>query len=226
MKKLNNLKWFSLGVFACLIVSIASTPAFASSLKKSAQLVYNNIKISLNGTTITPTDASGNVVEPFTINGTTYLPVRAISNALGLNVNWNSSTNTVEITNTKPSNSQSNSSSSGNVIYDSNGIKITYLGIGTTTSDQPEIKLYIQNSTNDNYIIQSKNTSVNGVMAYPTFSCHVASGKSAYDGLIFEKYMPQNSQITTINSAEFTFRFFKADDWNNKFDSGVITINN
>lgn len=99
MKKWNNFKWFAFGVIACLIVSIASTPAFASSLTKSAQLVYNDIKISLNGKTITPTDASGNAVEPFTINGTTYLPVRAISDALGLNVNWNSSTHTVELSN-------------------------------------------------------------------------------------------------------------------------------
>ena len=224
MKKLNNFKWFSLGIVTCLIVSTILTPAFASSLTKSAQLVYNNIKISLNGTTITPKDASGNVVEPFIINGTTYLPVRAISNALGLNVNWNSSTNTVEITDTQPS--DSSSSSSGDVIYDSNGIKITYLGVGTTTLGQPKIKLYIQNSTNLNYTIQARNTSVNGIMAYPVFSCDVVAGKSAYDGLEFSKYISGDNEITTINSAEFTFHIFETGDWLGGFDSGVITINN
>ncbi len=35
-----------------------------------------------------PKDANGNVVEPFTMNGTTYLPVRAISNALEKDVEW------------------------------------------------------------------------------------------------------------------------------------------
>lgn len=133
MKKLNNLKWFSLGVFACLIVSIASTPAFASSLKKSAQLVYNNIKISLNGTTITPTDASGNVVEPFTINGTTYLPVRAISNALGLNVNWNSSTNTVEITDDS---NNTNAPKSSTIVNYPNTSTPTYTSITGRQIDQ------------------------------------------------------------------------------------------
>ena len=133
MKKLNNLKWFSLGVFACLIMSIASTPAFASSLKKSAQLVYNNIKISLNGTTITPTDASGNVVEPFTINGTTYLPVRAISNALGLNVNWNSSTNTVEITDDS---NNTNTPTSNTIVNYPNTSTPTYTSITGRQIDQ------------------------------------------------------------------------------------------
>ena len=50
---------------------------------------------------IEPKDVNGNVVEPFIIDGTTYLPVRAICNALGLKVNWNSETNTVELTEKK-----------------------------------------------------------------------------------------------------------------------------
>lgn len=98
MKKLNNLKWFSLGVIVCLLVTILVVPTFASTLNTTAQLIYNDIKITLNGSSITPKDANGNAVEAFTIDGTTYLPVRAVSTALGLDVNWNSATKTVELT--------------------------------------------------------------------------------------------------------------------------------
>ena len=51
----------------------------------------------MDGKEIVPVDASGNVVEPFIIDGTTYLPVRAVSSALGLDVSWNDQTKTVEL---------------------------------------------------------------------------------------------------------------------------------
>lgn len=95
MKKLNNFKWFTLGVAVCLILSMMVFPAMAASFSKTAELVYNNIKITLNGDAITPKDASGNTVEPFIIDGTTYLPVRAIGDALGMNVKWDTGANTV-----------------------------------------------------------------------------------------------------------------------------------
>lgn len=69
--------------------------AYATQCNDTVERIFNNIKITLNGNNITPQDANGNIVEPFIIDGTTYLPVRAISNALGLNVDWDSSTNTV-----------------------------------------------------------------------------------------------------------------------------------
>ena len=94
MKKLNNFKGFTLGIVVCMLVTTLIVPALASSLTRTAQLVYDNIKITLNGSAVTPKDANGNTVEPFTIDGTTYLPVRAVGNALGLSVDWDGNTNT------------------------------------------------------------------------------------------------------------------------------------
>jgi hypothetical protein len=71
---------------------------FASTGWQSVQIWYNNIKINLDGEEITPRDARGNVVDPFIMDGTTYLPVRAIGEALGLDVEWNGNTHTVFIT--------------------------------------------------------------------------------------------------------------------------------
>ena len=42
---------------------------------------------------LNPTDANGNPVEPFVYNGTTYLPIRAVGQALGKTVQWDGSTN-------------------------------------------------------------------------------------------------------------------------------------
>lgn len=84
-------------ICAILVVCIVGS-AMATTGSKAVEIVYKNIKITLNGETVDPKDANGNTVEPFIINGTTYLPIRAISEALGLDVEWDSKTNTVVLT--------------------------------------------------------------------------------------------------------------------------------
>lgn len=95
MKKHGNLKSFVLGVLATVMVLGLVLPASASVGSKSVELYYNNIKIRLNGQEIVARDANGNAVEPFIIDGTTYLPVRGVASALGLNVSWDGATQTV-----------------------------------------------------------------------------------------------------------------------------------
>ncbi|MCL1859872.1 MAG: copper amine oxidase N-terminal domain-containing protein [Oscillospiraceae bacterium] len=68
---------------------------FAAPIVKTVSISYNDIKITLNGKQITPKDANGNAVDPFILNGSTYLPVRAVGEALGLEVDWDGKTNTV-----------------------------------------------------------------------------------------------------------------------------------
>lgn len=95
MKK--QWKGFTLGVvLTLLIVSMIGT-VFAA-YQRQATLEYADIKIVIDGETINPTDASGNTVEPFIIDGTTYLPIRAIANALGLDVAWDNTTKTATLT--------------------------------------------------------------------------------------------------------------------------------
>lgn len=89
----SKIKGFVFGMIIGL--TFAATLVFASSGLITKQLSYDNIKIELDGKEIVPKDANGNYVEPFTIDGTTYLPVRAVSGALGLNVDWDDKTNTV-----------------------------------------------------------------------------------------------------------------------------------
>jgi len=86
--------------------SIASTAALATNGAIQKELLYHNIKITLNEKEIVPTDVNGTYVEPFTIDGTTFLPVRAIASALGLNVEWDEATNTVKLSGEKSKNEQ------------------------------------------------------------------------------------------------------------------------
>lgn len=92
MRKL--AKFLSVTLLLCLL----ATPALAASETVQAALTYRDIKITVDGTEITPTDVNGSSTEPFVMDGTTYLPIRAISEALGCDVVWDDATNSVIIT--------------------------------------------------------------------------------------------------------------------------------
>lgn len=79
-------------IISALTISMIGIVANATVGQRTATLNYDSIKIVLDGKEIVPTDANGNTLEPFIIDGTTYLPVRGVSGALGLGVNWNAET--------------------------------------------------------------------------------------------------------------------------------------
>lgn len=76
---------------------VTGTALAANTVYKNIRVQYCGIKLMVNGAPVTPKDANGSTVEPFIYNGTTYLPVRAVGNALGQDVSWNGSTKTVYI---------------------------------------------------------------------------------------------------------------------------------
>ena len=79
--------------------------------------VEDGIGITLNGARFTPRDAAGKQVPVFLYNGTTYVPVRAISEAMGMDVSFNSATRTVQLTTAdRTASQQGASSASGNYI--------------------------------------------------------------------------------------------------------------
>ncbi len=215
-----NLKSFFAGVLTTVAVIGLIGTAGATVAKRTATLDYNNIKVTLDGKQVDLVDANGNSAEPFAISGTTYLPLRPIANALGLDVAWDSSTNTAVLTTPVTSEMPS-----GTTILDQQGIKITYLGIEKADSflGGYQINLRIENNTTTNYTLQVRDLSVNGIMAESVFSCDVAAGKTANDYI--QLYNLEESGITgPVQEAEFTFHVFDSDTWDTYFDSSVITV--
>lgn len=93
----NQWKGFLSGILvSVLLVGMVGT-AVATVGQRTVNVDYNDIKVTLNGATVNLVDANGAAVEPFSINGTTYLPVRAVASALGLDVEWDSTTKTVRL---------------------------------------------------------------------------------------------------------------------------------
>ena len=93
MKK--SLRVFIL-VLVCVLVLGAAALAANGYTK---QLIANYVGVSLviDGQLVIPKDINGNTVEPFIVDGTTYLPVRAVAEALGKEVSWDGDSKTVFI---------------------------------------------------------------------------------------------------------------------------------
>lgn len=91
---------------------------------------YNDIKVTLDGKPVELKDATGKTIEPFTYNGTTYLPVRAVANLLGVNVKWDGDTSTIYLGEAKyfelAQVTYGEGSDSVRYTYDEDGCLLTY----------------------------------------------------------------------------------------------------
>ncbi len=94
----NQWKSFLCGVLVTLLLVGTIGTAAATVGSKTAELYYSNITVTMDGTPVNLVDVNGNPVEPFIIDGTTYLPVRAVAGAFGLEVGWDAGTQTVILT--------------------------------------------------------------------------------------------------------------------------------
>jgi hypothetical protein len=74
-----------------------AVPSFAANGVQSLAASFQDIKIYINEQLIQPKDAAGNAVEPFIVEGSTYLPIRAIAEALGQEVGWDNGAKAVYI---------------------------------------------------------------------------------------------------------------------------------
>lgn len=90
---MKRMRKILVAVLCCSLALV--TVAYATNATKTIQAAYMNIKLVIDGVPVTPKDSNGTVVEPFIYNGTTYLPVRAVGEALGKQVTWDGKTKTV-----------------------------------------------------------------------------------------------------------------------------------
>lgn len=95
MKKQRNVRSFLAGVLVTLLVVSMIPSALAAAGMKIT--VYPGVSIYMDDVKLDPTDANGKPVEAFIYNGTTYLPVRAVSKALDYVIQWDGSTKSVYI---------------------------------------------------------------------------------------------------------------------------------
>lgn len=85
------------GLVLSALVATLGISAMAAVSNRTIQ-VEDGISLSLNGASFIPRDVNGNRVSVFRYNGTVYAPVRAVCEAAGMDVEYNSATRTVQLT--------------------------------------------------------------------------------------------------------------------------------
>ena len=76
-----------------MMAMFVTTAAAATAYQKSITATYG-IGLEINGNKANLTDVNGKTAEPFTYNGTTYVPIRAVAENMGSYVGYDASTKT------------------------------------------------------------------------------------------------------------------------------------
>lgn len=114
---------------------------------------------------------------------------------------------------------------SGDVAYEGNGLKVVIKGLAEDSSIfGPSIVVYIENNSDKNVTVQTRDVSINGFMVDAMFSCDVVAGKHAVDTITFMDTDLEENEITAIEDVELSFHVFEADGWDTIVDTDVVTI--
>ncbi len=202
MKNKSSIKGFILGVAVSVAVGAMMMSGIAASISKQITAYYNNIKIVVNGKEVVPKDANGKKVEPFIVDGTTYLPVRAVSQALGQDVSWNDSTKTVYIGQSQPSVLLKNMSTVSGKAYTYQNVKDNYGNVHKDCMDFAGTTSYSLNKqykkfTGTIFLTQS-NKNINDFYRVQV----LLDGKLAYTSAIMtQNKKPINFEIDVTNAS-------------------------
>lgn len=79
-----------------LMLAFFTSTSLAAGYQKSITADFD-VRLTIDGQAVSLADAAGNAVQPFTYNGTTYVPIRAVADYLGAGVHYNSSTKTANV---------------------------------------------------------------------------------------------------------------------------------
>lgn len=113
---------------------------------------------------------------------------------------------------------------SGVVVYNKNGVKIIAQKIFVNEWDDYNVVLYIENNSQADVMIQTRNVSVNGYMIEPIFSSEICAGMKIVDELCFWKDDLNDNDISSINEIALYFYVVERDSWNDIDYSPAITI--
>ncbi len=114
---------------------------------------------------------------------------------------------------------------SGTVVLDQDGIKLVVKNLDVTGSYWgADLYVYVENNSQNDITIQTRDVSVNGFMVDPIFSCDVPMGKKAFDSISFMQSDLEDNAITDITTLELSFHVFDSNNWNTILDTEATVI--
>ena len=197
--KFQRLKDMVCGAVIASMVLCSGTVAFAKVANMNIPVSFSNIKIIVDGKQLSTSK------EPFTYNGTTYLPVRAVAEAVGKDVTWDGATKTVYL-GEKPQNTTQTTS---NQTTELSAKEYYYEKYGSFYYD-----LLVTNNSPDALRIESnvvaKDAAGNSIGAKSDSASVVGSGETAILTHIFDS-VPAKTTYTLKTEKETYFKSATAD---------------
>lgn len=109
------------------------------------------------------------------------------------------------------------------LLYDENDIKIYYTGL-SENDYEVRLNLCIENNTNKNITIQTRDFTINDYTIDCIFSPEIPSGKKANDDISIWRSEFEKNNIDKMLSTEFYFHIFDSDTWDDIDDSQSIKM--
>lgn len=109
------------------------------------------------------------------------------------------------------------------VVFNNNGIKLTYKGFRNDT--MPEFVFLLENDSDKTYMVSTENVSVNDYMISTTLLEKIAPGKKSNTTMTMFSSDLKDNNITKIEKLEFKLRCTNDDDYTDKIESDIVIDN-
>ena len=176
-----------------LMFALFLTTSYAANTYRKTIAVTSGVNVEFNNEAIDMTDANDKAVEAFIYNGTTYVPIRAVSNAFGADIGYDRNTQTISIY-------DDFSTEVAAVAYGMNNILTGYseamfVGLAYVTGGEQES---IQNMMDN---MQTSNANMQSTLKYLSSD----DGYNTCIGLLDDAVAKYNSAIASFNTAAQTY---------------------
>lgn len=110
------------------------------------------------------------------------------------------------------------------VLIEDQGVKITAKSLEKDSIFGHELLVLIENNTEKNLTVQTRNSCINGYMVDTLFSSDVAAGKKTNDDITFSSTDMELCGIQTVADIELSFHIIDADSWDTYLETPSVRI--
>lgn len=231
--KFQRIKDVCLGATVAALVMSAAPAAYAKVANMDIPVMFNNIKIVVDGKEL-KTDK-----EPFIYEGTTYLPVRAVGEAVGKNVTWDAASKTVILGETEQKEQEKEPEQPEETTSDNdsrlgklaskpstnvNNMKIQCTGVRESAGyiDGIEVDFKFTNNSDFEQTVWLDSLKVNNKDVEGSLYTKILGDRSETDRLTIEDSDLKSAGIDKIYNISVVFRVYNHDDWDDVTTNEMI----
>lgn len=231
--KFQRMKDVCLGATVAALVMGAAPAAYAKVANIDIPVMFNNIKIVVDGKEL-KTDK-----EPFIYEGTTYLPVRAVGEAVGKNVTWDAASKTVILGETEQKEQEKEPEQPEETTSDDdsrlgklaskpstnvNNMKIQCTGVRESAGyiDGIEVDFKFTNNSDFEQTVWLDSLKVNNKDVEGSLYTKILGDRSETDRLTIEDSDLKSAGIDKIYNISVVFRVYNHDDWDDVTTNEMI----